>query len=206
MRARVVYRGHVPLGGGAPAPFTISVDVPNSKSWIRLEASVDDPQQRVREISFQTSVAWPTLPTTWDLGTGSWSYGVFRDAGDVAELVQTVRANGKADWHIRAVHRGTESIVERAAGRRPERAEGWGHVQDGERVIAFAMENFATEAGVSRVTLAASGQTSFHVAPLRPQKAHRLGVYLHFVSNPTPIGAATPPVAMASPLEVLQLE
>jgi hypothetical protein len=206
MRARVVYDGYVPLAGGPAAPFTITAEVPNSKSWVRLDAHVEDPQRRVREISFQTSVSLPSLPATWDLGTGSWSYGVFRDAGDVAELVQTVRANGKADWHIRAGRRGAESIVERAAGRRPGRAEGWGHVQDAERVIAFAVEDFATEAGVSRISLAANGETSFHVVPLRPQISHHLGVYLHYVANPTPIGAATPPVAMVSPLEITQLE
>jgi hypothetical protein len=73
-------------------------------------------------------------------------------------------------------------------------------------VLAFAVPSFAAEAGTHRIALGGDGRISFHAAPLRPVDPLTLAVYLHYVSNPAPIGAATPPVAMATPLEVVQVE
>jgi len=50
--------------------------------------------------------------------------------------------------------------------------------------------------------LSGSGQASFSFEPSRPAAEHRLIVYQHFVSTPVPIGAATSPTAMLSPLKV----
>ena len=195
------YSGVLALSQDYPVPFTITVDVPNSKSWVRLSAAVDDPRERLREIVLHTSLALSALPWTWDFGTGSWSYGALRDAEDAVTLTQQIDATHD-DWQIWTSAGGEQRLVERAAGARPRHAEGWGHLQDGNRVVAFAVERFAAGRGTHTITLDGLGQMAFSFAPARPQARHELAVYLHFVASPAPIGAATPPVAMSTPLAV----
>jgi hypothetical protein len=128
---------------------------------------------------------------------------VFRNATDAAALVQTVTAKG-GSWIVQTGPRGDLRPYETSAGSRTKTATGWGHLLDGRNAVAFAIERFASEPGIHRVTLDGEGRLSFSVAPAAPKTSHRLTVYEHFVSTPVAIGAATNPTAMLNPLEVRQ--
>ncbi len=198
--AQVRYTGAVAIGGGR-LPFTITLSVPNSKSWVKYSVSIDDPLHQVRDVAFTTSLALGAFPWSWDFGTGSRSYGALRTTGDAVTLVQSVVRPGAADWQIRVRNASGESVQERAAGKRPAIAEGWGHLEGPDRALAFAVEDFARQPGEYSIVLAGDGQLAFRFAPSDPAGTHSFAVYQHYVSVPVSVGAATSPIAMATPLE-----
>jgi len=205
LAAQVRYTGKVQLADDYAVPFTITLDVPNTKSWVRYAAHIDDPRKRIREVAFDTSFRLGPFPWTWDFGTGSWSYGAFRAATDSAVLTQTVDGSRTSDWQIAAGPQGREQLYERVGGGRPSLAEGWGHLQGADRAVAFAVDEFGEEPGRYSIALDANGQISFRFVPADPGAQLSLAVYQHYVASPVPIGAATSPVAMASPLVVTVL-
>ena len=196
------YAGSLQLAPDYSAPFTITLDIPNTKSWVRYSATVEDPALRIRAIGLHSSFALGKFPWTWDFGTGSWSYGAFRNTTDSVVLRQIAGARGVTDWQIATGPQGREQLYERAAGRRPARVEGWGHLQDESRAVAFAIEDFGRVPGEHSISLDGNGQLLFRFAPAEPASRHTLSVYEHYVASPVPIGAATSPVAMSSPLVV----
>ena len=202
LRVRIRYTGKLRLAGDYAVPFTITVEAPNSKSWVRYDARVEDPRRQIREIALSTSFRFGAFPWTWDFGTGSWSYGAFRNTADSAVLTQIVGSAGSADWQIATGPVGHEQLYERAAGERPARAEGWGHVQGVDRTLAFAVDGFGRAAGQYTIALDGHGQLAFRFAPAQASDVHALSVYQHYVASPVSVGAATSPVAMASPLLV----
>src|SRR6185295_2428105 len=72
------YSGELRLGADYMVGYATTVEIPNSKSWAKITTEVIDPQRRVREVSLHTPLAIGDQPWTWDLGTGSWSYGLLR--------------------------------------------------------------------------------------------------------------------------------
>jgi len=170
------------------------------KAWVKYTAVVDDRARRVREISFQTPFMFSAFPWLWDFGTGSWTYGSIRSAADSVILTQTVKTGGASRWEIRTGPKGQEQPYEVAAGSRPRIAEGWGHVQDASDVVAFGFEGFGRHAGTYTIALDGQGQTFYRFAPEQPALQHRLTIYQHYVSSPTPIGAVTSPASMLSSL------
>jgi hypothetical protein len=193
----VKYSGRVSVGA-ARAAFTVLAEMPNSKTWVKVTTTIDDPDRGVRELSFHTPLALTTFPKTWDFGTGSWSYGFFRAAPEVASLTQTIGA--ASSWQIRSGAKGQDVIAERASGSRPAVAEGWGHLQDAKEAIAFAIGGFGGQPGTYTMSLDGDGQASYRFAPAQPQTQLSLTVYQHFVATPVPVGAVTSPVAMMHPL------
>src|SRR5205823_6799305 len=131
------YSGQLPIGGDTVSYSTL-VEMPNSKSWVKITTAIADPQRRVRELSFHTPVALGAQPWTWDFGTGSWSYGLLRSHGESVTLSQSVGGAQATKWEIRTGPKGSEQPYEISGGRRPNIAEGWGHIQDGSEAIAFA--------------------------------------------------------------------
>ena len=63
-------------------PVEILIEMPSSKSWVKLAATVRDPSRRVRDIAIETPLAFGAMPILWDFGTDSGTYGVFRNPGD----------------------------------------------------------------------------------------------------------------------------
>jgi len=202
LAVQIRYGGALRLPGDYVVPFTITIDVPNTKSWVRYAARVEDPRREVREIALDASFRFGGFPWTWDFGTGSWSYGAFRNTTDSAVLTQVVGPEGAGDWQIATGPHGHEQLYARAAGERPARAEGWGHLQGVDRAVAFAIEGFGRAEGQYVMALDGSGQIAFRFAPAQPADVHVLAVYQHYVATPVPVGAATNPVAMTSPLLV----
>ena len=200
LRVVLRYAGRLPFDASTAAPFVVTMEMPNSKSWLKMSAAVQDPSRRIRSLAFDSPLAFAALPLTWDLGTEHGTYGAFRNATDTAVLVQTVNQKGSGGWMVRSgAEGGTLSDYESSPS---GRAAGWGHVLDARGAVAFGFADFAREQGLYRIAMSGSGQTSFSFEPSRPGTEHRLTVYQHFVSTPVPIGAATSPTAMLNPLKV----
>jgi YetA-like protein len=200
LSAVVRYSGQLPLAGQYAVGYATTVEMPNSKSWMKITTAIADPEKRVREIAFHTPLALGAQPWTWDFGTGSWSYGLLRSRAESAALFQFVGPSTR--WEIRSGPKGQELVVESRGGRRPNLAEGWGHLQDQSEAVAFAIPDFGAEAGVYSCTLDGDGQLSYRWAPARPLPHLQLTVYEHFVATPVPVGAVTSPVSMLNPLVV----
>jgi hypothetical protein len=198
----VRYTGRASIGA-ARVPFTVLAEMPNSKTWVKITTSVEDPAMRVRALSFHTPLAFSTFPRMWDFGSGSWSYGYFRTAPEIATMTQTVGpAPSSSSWQIRSGTKGQETIAERSNGTRPVIAEGWGHIQDAKEAIAFAIGGFGEQQGTYSMSVDGDGQASYRFAPAALHARLSLTVYQHFVATPVPVGAVTSPVAMLHPLVV----
>lgn len=196
------YTATLPIGSGYSVPVEILIDLPSSKSWVKMAATVRDPSRRVRDIAINTPLAFGALPILWDFATDSGTYGVLRNAGDMVLLTQTKSAAG-ARWKIEtAVQDQQPRMYELSAGPRAKMASGWGHIQDAKAAVAFGIDHFARENGTYTLTLTGKGETTFRFAPAAPATEHHLTVYEHFVATPVAIGAATNPTAMLHPLEV----
>ena len=191
------YTGQMRMAGSARVGFTVLVEMPNSKTWWKATATFDDAAKQVRAITFQSPLALGAFPWVWDLGTGSWSYGSFRNKADSVVFTQTV-----SGWNIATGTKGQEQPYEQSGGRRPALAEGWGHIQDAKEAVAFAIADFGKTPGTYTVSLDGEGHTSIGLAPEKPAVRHELAVYQHFVATPVPIGAVTSPVSMLNPLMV----
>ena len=191
----VRYSGKATIDGNYSVPFSITAEMPNSKTWVKYSVTVDDPSKRLREVAFNTPLAFGPFPWLWDFGTGSWSYGSFRNPTDSVILTQT-----GSGWEIKSGAKGQETSYEVAAGNRPKIAEGWGHFQDGKEVVAFGFDQFGRLPGSYTVRFDGQGQASFRYAPTASQNHYELTIYQHYVASPTPIGAVTSPVSMLNGL------
>ena len=197
VKAVLRYAGRLPVDR---ASFVVTMEMPNSKSWLKMSAVVQDPSRRVRSVAFDSPLAFSALPLTYDFGTENGTYGALRNATDTAILTQTVNQKGPAGWVVRTGMQGGQLNDYESSSN--GRAQGSGHLLDARGAVAFGFADFAREQGTYRIALSGSGQASFSFEPSRPASEHHLTVYQHFVSTPVPIGAATSPTAMLSPLKV----
>jgi hypothetical protein len=188
------YTGTIEVDSGYSTPFVITIEMPNSKTMVKIAASIEDPGRRLRQIGVATPLAFGPLPWVWDFGTSRWTYGSFRTAADSVTLTQSPDSN----WTVQA---GGQLVEKSPAGHAdPIR---WGHIQDGKEVIAFAVERSPQQSGTFRVTLNGTGQANYAFAPASPAAHHDFAVYQHFVTAPVQIGAVTTPSAILSPLKVV---
>jgi PcRGLX-like N-terminal RIFT barrel domain len=195
----VKYSGAIRLEKDARAPFSLIVEMPNSKSWVKFQASVDDPTRAIRDVAINLPLALGPFPWVWDFGTTRWTYGSMRAVTDSAIMSDTVPATGIGTWTVSSGPKGRELATETSG---PDIATfgGWGHVQGAKEVVAYAIEGIKTRRGTYRIAIDGTGQTTFQLSPPEPQAKHDLTVYAHFVSTPVQIGAATSPAAILSPL------
>src|SRR5262249_49784896 len=126
--------------------------------------------------------------TLIDFGAGSLVYARLR-AGETAVLRQEgprwrtlVGKSGSAEPYV---------VSSPTAGR----AEAWAHVMDTQRCTAVALADFAKSDG--EIAIDADGRLRLH-----RQGTKQLRFWLHFVSMPVHVGAATSPQAMLAPLRV----
>ena len=191
------YSGTVALPGTARAPVSLTIEMPSSKSWVKFAATVDDSSRQVGALTLSTPLALGPLPWVWDFGTNRWTYGQLRTATDNVTL-SSVRARSGVQWSVAAGLKGREQPVEtNALDHSP--FNGWGHIQGGKEVVAFAVEGATDRSGTTRVALSGDGQTTFRFSPSSAQTHFELTVYEHFVATPVQIGAATSPAAILSP-------
>ena len=197
------YSGQLTSDSGVRVPFVMTVGMPNSKSWVKMAAIVDDPAARVRELSLDLPFALGPHPWVWDFGTERWTYGALRGENDAVVLTTVVTgensSRSSSSWEVRLERDGRQQIYEAGEGA----VGGWGHLQGAGEVVAFAVEDFGAQPGTYRVALGGAGQTTFGFSPARPTREHRLTVYNHYVSTPVQIGAATSPSSMLNPLRAV---
>jgi hypothetical protein len=196
----LVYAGALTLGG-ATVPVRLDVEMPSSKSWVKLTVTAEDPEGRVRDVGIATALALGAHPWSWDWGTSNATYGAFRDGEASMVLTQTVDAPGEGSWLIRTGPRGEERPYEESAPSSPV-AAGSGHLQSGREAVAFAVEGIGVTLGELNVAFDGSGQTTFRFGAAEPNGSHRLALYQHYVSTPVSIGAATSPASILAPLSV----
>ena len=197
------YSGHLVFATGDSFPFVMVVGTPNSKSWVKLSATVDDPNSRLRDLSLHLPFLLGDLPWVWDFGTDYWTYGALRAQDDSVVLTNVVSPPDHSSWRVDLRRSGRDQVYETG----DQAVAGWGHIQGSEEVVAFAMDGFGSQAGTYRMSIDGAGHTSFGFSPATPIRQHRLTVYTHFVSTPVQIGAATSPTSMLHPLvAVCELE
>src|SRR4051812_2583026 len=174
------YSAAVPIDTGYTVPIEILIEMPSSKSWVKLAATVRDPSRRVRDIAIETPLAFGAMPILWDFGTDSGTYGMFRNPGDAVLLTQTRNASG-ASWRVETSAQGQpRRPYETSAGTRVKVASGWGHLQDAKAAVAFAVEGFGRDEGTYSVALDGKGQAAFRYVPAEATTEHHLTVYEHF--------------------------
>lgn len=197
------YTGRVVLGGGATVPVTLTCELPNSKSWMKMTLRVDDPERRIRRIRFDTPFALGPFPWLWDFGTDSGSYGVFRAGAERAVLTQQVGTGAaQTSWKLESGTSASVGVYEQSMPGRSSMVMGWGHVLDGRNAIAFAVDRMTAPPATHTFALTGEGGLSYEVAPAQGAARHEVVYYQHYVGTPVPIGAATSPAAMVKPLVV----
>src|SRR5579862_9353527 len=197
------YSGLMPVDPSYNPPYTITVEMPNSKSWVKVTAVVDDPQKRLRALAFHSPLAFGAFPLVWDFGTGRWTYGSFKSSAEAVSLTQTFKPGAATEWRVVMNPKGQEQVVETGtleAARQTMPRVGWAHIQDAHEVVALGLETPEKIAGTSNMTVLGNGQTHFSFAPAAPVTEHRITVYQDFVAAPVQIGAVTTPSSMLAPL------
>lgn len=190
------YTGSLAVGA-TTLPFTIGVEMPSSKSWVRLTADIPDPQRTLAGVALASPLSLGPTPWVWDFGTGRYTYGQLRNATDRVRFEKIGTTNS---WSVTTVVNGRSQVTETGTWTTAPFA-GWAHLQGAKEVVAVVMEGARDYQGVS-MEFGADGQSRFALTPPNGSSRHRLGVYEHFVSVPVQIGAATGPSAILSPLEI----
>ncbi len=195
------YSGQVTVDATHRATAALSVEMPNSKTWVKISATIPDPDHRIQSIALHTPLALGAYPWLWDFGTAKGTYGVFRAATDRATLTQSMGADGEAhDWRTDLAAGGrppqVSEVGSNSAGTR------WGQIQDGKEVIAFAFEPPA-QIAVSTIDLDGTGELALRVTRTPTASELHITAYEHFVASPVQVGAATTPAAMLSPLSAV---
>jgi hypothetical protein len=193
------YSATLALDDTYSTPVDLLIEMPNSKSWVKMTATVRDPGRRIRDLALETPFAFDTYPWLWDFGTDSGTYGVFRSATDGVVLTQTAVPTGTSRWTIATTAQQQRRSYETSAGSRAKVAGGWGHFQDAKAAVAFAVESFGRTAGTYTIALDGQGQSTFRFAPAEAVVQHQLTLYEHYVPTPVAVGAATNPMSMLNP-------
>lgn len=159
----------------------VTLEYVSSKSWVKITQRAAKPTLLAVDAHF----AFPEPPVLWDFGVESWLYGYFRKPNEALVLRQDA-----VGWRVLTGVAEPSSIY--ASGKR---CEGWGHLADKQRVVAFGMADFGA-GGEPAFRLGADGR--FRGAALRQE----LTVYFHVVGQPVQVTALTSPPSMLAPLVV----
>jgi hypothetical protein len=164
----------------------VEMEFPRSKSWVEVRWTLDDRDAIVDALAAEINLSVEGLPLIVDFGAGTMIYATVK--GGQSARMQTAGSG----WNI-------DVNGEAYASARDQRPEGWAHVMDHRRATAIAVADFASPE--SSIEISSSGR-------LRIQR-HRLSgspkpfvFWLHFVSMPVQVGAATSPQSMMHPLSV----
>ena len=157
----------------------VMLEFVSSKSWVKIVQRAAAPA----DLAVHAHFSMPEPPVLWDFGVESWLYGSLRQPAETVLLRQH-----QSGWRV--FTGAAEPSSAYASGRR---CEGWGHLADKQRVVAFGMADFAV-GGEPTFRLGADGR--FRAAARRTE----LTVYFHVVGQPVQVTALTSPPSMLSPL------
>jgi hypothetical protein len=198
-KARVTKRG--PLVGGLrfesmeglrsdrSVKSVVEMDFPRSKSWVEVRWTVEDPERWISGMTADLNLLIEGPPTLVDFGANNTVYAALKP-GQQSELSA---GPSPAGWFV---HLNGEPY---ASGPR-SRAEGWAHVMDSKRATAIAVEGFGDETR-DGIEVSADGRLVIRRDFLRGGE-RSLHFWLHLVTMPVQVGAATSPQAMQNPVRV----
>ena len=141
------YEGTLEFSRGGRADVVIDVEIPNSKSWVKISTVVRDLDRSVREVAIETPLKLGEYPWTWDFGTPNGTCGAFRDSSGSVVLTQTIAQDRDGSWMVHAGPAGAEQPFEKSAPNRPEIVRGWTHFQNQSQAVAFAIEGLGDVPG-----------------------------------------------------------
>ena len=187
----------------------VELDFPVSRSWVRLDWQVDDPDDRIAEIRLEVDLnldpSTPAVPSLVDFGAGTWVYSRLR-SGEMAVLETQRSGIGSpvptAAWRVWRGTAKASRVFVVSHPERPVRAEGWVHLMDRKRCLALAVDGFGREHLESIRATAEGGVRVRRVfASWKSGVAHRKSfrIWLHFVGFPPQQSAATSPRHMQTP-------
>jgi len=189
------------IGGGGPVRSTVEVEIPRSKSWARVDWSIDEPKEEIGAMAAEFHLRLEGDTAFADFGTGTLVYAAL-SKGQAASLRAGPSGaggpEGKPFWEVL---RGPPGKLEPYVAGGPSGAgaavEGWAHLMDRERCTAAAVAGFA-KGSADRIDVDQAGLLRIQREPA----AKSLRFWIHFVNFPPHVGAVTSPQSMASPLEV----
>jgi hypothetical protein len=204
-------RGETAVATGKAASI-VDFDFPRSKSWVRVDWTVQDNDGLVTGMHASFYLHLEGTPTLVDFGAGSSVYVHLKDKQ--MALMRAGRFNDTdLPWETLT---GRDDptlpnaltpyvVAPKRTGSPP--AEGWAHVMDRERCTAVAVADFAADKQRSTISTNSRGelQVGRVFAPdgaAPPRGLKKLRFWLHFVSMPVHVGALTSPQAMLAPLRV----
>ncbi len=202
-------RQKILAGKSTPIVNRVELDFPVSRSWVRMDWQLDDPDDRIAEVRLEVDLNLDTstsaAPNLVDFGAGTWVYSRLR-SGQVAVLEAERPGVGPPDsapaWRV---SRGTAKTLRPFVVSdpvRPVRAEGWVHLMDRKRCLALAVDGFGRERLESIQATAEGGIRVRRVfgSQKRPATHNKsLRCWLHFVGFPPQQSAATSPRHMQTP-------
>ncbi len=204
----------IELKGSDPVASLIDMTFPSSKSWIETVWSLNDPRNQIEAMGVDLGLLVDEPPIVVDCGAKSTVYATIKDRELITfEAGRLPLAQGIVpSWVIR---QGTGEKSDVIAMMRQEigtEPEGWIHVIDKRRCTAIAVAEFgrAVPAALDRFEFHGNGRFRFERrfltekigqgTPRNPIKT--LKIWLHFVTTPVQVGAATSPQSILAPLDV----
>jgi hypothetical protein len=169
----------------------VDLEFPRSKSWVEVRWNVDDPERLISSLIADLNLLVEGPPTLVDFGASDTVYDALRPGG--ALVLSAAPAEGRDPrWFVRL------NDEPYASGFQP--AEGWAHVMDKQRATAIAVAGFGEETRDS-IEVSAEGHLRIR-RDFAGGSGRALHFWLHFVTMPVQVGAATSPQAMQSPLRI----
>jgi hypothetical protein len=195
------------LGSLGRVPFTVEMEFPISKSWVRVVWSVDDSRGNIASLGVDLNLHVEGEPTLLDFGAGTSVYAQLKR--DERALLRQNPKEQPAVWEtFLGTHQGMKPFVIAPGSSGPSSsAEGWAHVMDRQRCTAIAVADFAKGQEGGEIMVYGHGRVRLwrHFGrPVKdvPRGPKKLTFWLHFVDMPVHVGAATSPQAMLAPLQV----
>jgi hypothetical protein len=190
---------------GQKLPIEVRLEFPLSRSWVRVDFTVDDTQGLVETLGGDLNLNIEGEPTLVDFGAGTSVYTTLKK-GQSAVLRSGPLAKNRPGWQVLVGPSQSPHPFVVMPPDRPSKAEGWAHVMDRQRCTAVAVADFAQEKQHSEIAVDADGrlrcEREFDVKTAKKT----LTFWLHFVNVPVQQGAATSPQSMMHPLHVTVLK
>ncbi len=172
---------------GGNVKTVAQMDFPRSKSWAEVQWSVEDPERTVSGMIADLNLLVEGPPTLVDFGANNTVYAALKPGQRI------VLSAEPASWLVNL-------DGQAYASSKNSRAEGWAHVMDRQRATAIAVAGFGAD---TRDSIDVSADGRLRIRRDFPRDGERsLHFWLHFVTMPVQVGAATSPQAMQSPLKV----
>lgn len=179
--------------GGSTVTHQVDLMFPRTKSWAEVHWTIDDPGDAVEAMYARLNLDLDDPPIL-DFGAGNYVY-VGLQSGQSAEMRAGQRPDGSMEWRI-------ESSIGSYASGVNAHVEGWAHVMDLRRALAFAIADFGRS---SRDGDALSVIPGARLEIRRDGMGGRrktLRFWMHVVGMPVQRNAATSAQSIQAPLLV----